>query len=137
MSAAVWNPPPGPNSRQELAGVAWDAVRAPVHIARPAASQLGDVSGAIIRDTFRNDWFWLIPPGAAAEWDRMETVQTYGPACWIFVPPAERTHGPGHHWLRPPDPDRLITDPRKLREALLAAERDLFAPRAARLGGRW
>lgn len=118
------------------AGIAWDAVRAPAHLARPALEILGRESGAVMRDPYRGDLYWFIPAGAAASWQRLPDVESYSTTCYVEVAPAGRTGGPGPYWIRLPEQaGRLHTDPERLHAALCAVIREEYpADVAQRLG---
>lgn len=133
--ATPWIPPAGPDSQRQECGVHWDAVRALGHLARPAVELLGDASGAVIRDPYRGDLYWLLPVGAARDWERLPDVEVYGPACFIEVPPRGRAGGPGPYWVVDPADGRLLTHPTALHAALSEAIAEAYPPcAAARLG---
>ncbi|MDT0378402.1 hypothetical protein RM572_06355 [Streptomyces sp. DSM 42041] len=115
---APWQPHNGTDSRQHAAGVAWDAVAAPTCIGEQAVTQLRDACGAVIRDEYGHRLYWLVPPGAVRGWKPLPHVEEFGPACWITVPPADRTTGLGPCWLRPPAEGRLLTNSGSLHAAL-------------------
>jgi hypothetical protein len=123
-----WIPPSGTDSQMQPTGIAWDVVRAPSRLARPALAALGDESGAVIRDPYNGDLYWLLPPGAGAEWEPLPDVTTYGTACYVEVPPIGRTGGPGPYWIREPR-GRLFTHPATLHAALAAAVATCALPR--------
>ncbi|MCF6523636.1 hypothetical protein [Streptomyces sp. JJ36] len=130
-TARSWAPPPGPDSQMQPAGVHWDAVKAPAHLGRPALEALGCDSGAVIRDPYRGELYWLLCVGAAASWPRLPDIDTYGPACWIEVPPEGREGGPGPYWLPLVGGGRLYTDPVRLHAALATVITDRYPPDAA------
>jgi hypothetical protein len=55
--------------RTVAAGGWWDAVRVPLGLGTDALRNLGDETGAVIRDGFGGRLYWLIPPGSAADWE--------------------------------------------------------------------
>lgn len=124
-----WEPPPGRDSMQIEAGVFWDAVRAPGYLSDRAVQELGDASGAVIRDPYVHRLTWLVPVGTARDWEPIGDVEAFGAACWLEVPPAERTRGQGPYWLLRPDPGRLLTSPSVLHRALLNSLAAQFGPR--------
>ncbi|WP_432107257.1 hypothetical protein [Streptomyces sp. AA1529] len=115
-----WIPPNGTDSQMQPAGIAWDAVRAPSHLARPALAALGDEAGAVIRDPYNGDLYWLLPPGAVTAWEPLPQVTTYGTACYVEIPPTGRTGGPGPYWIRE-SRGRHLTRPAALHAALATA----------------
>lgn len=117
--AVPWTPPKGTDSQMQPAGIAWDAVRATSRLARPALAALGDESGAVIRDPYSGDLYWLLPPGSAASWVPVPGVGTYSTTCYVEIPPRGRTGGPGPYWIRAPR-GRFLTHPGVLRGALIA-----------------
>lgn len=117
-----WSPPPGSDSRLQRVGVSWDAVRAPSYLGDRAYALLAEGQGAVIRDPYRHDLYWLVRCGAAAVWEPLLNIDVYGPACWLEVPPVGRTRGLGPHWARPPKAVKwLLTDPGQLHAALVQA----------------
>lgn len=101
------------------AGHSWDAVRVPRQVAVPTLTTLGDESGAVIEDTWGEDWYWLISTGNGTGWAYGHGVTVLGAACWLAVPPASRTAGSGVRWILPPEPGRAaLTSAPLLRTAL-------------------
>lgn len=114
--------PQGLDAQLQRVGVAWDAVRAPAHLGDRVLTQLGSAQGAVIRDGYRHNLFWLVPLASAAGWKPIEGVEAYGPTCWLEVPPAGRTRGLGLYWERQPRRGRrLLTNPGALHGALARA----------------
>ncbi|WFB09360.1 hypothetical protein LRS74_21675 [Streptomyces sp. LX-29] len=114
----AWWPHSGQEIKPHPAGEAWDAVRVPTLVGELVLERLGADSGAVIDDPFTAVWYWLVRPGAAADWT-LQRVLSKG--AFVAVPPRERTYGPGPHWRVPPGPDRCLTDADRLHAALLAA----------------
>lgn len=115
-----WHAPAGRDSEMQPAGYAWDAVRAPAHLGRPALEILGADSGAVMRDPYRGDLYWLISAGESSTWAPLPDVDTYGTTCYVEVAPAGRTGGPGPYWIRLPEDagGRLLTNAERLHDAL-------------------
>ncbi len=126
---AQWEPPLGRDSMHIEAGVFWDAVRAPGYLADRAVQELGDASGAVIRDPYVHRLTWLVPVGTARDWEPIADVDPLSAACWLEVPPADRTRGQGPYWLLRPAPGCLLTSPSVLHRALLASLAAQFGPR--------
>lgn len=116
-----WSPPPGVDSQMQRVGVEREAVRAPAYLGDRAYALLAGGQGAVIRDPYRHDLCWLLPPAASASWKPIQQIDAYGPACWIEAPPAGRMRGLGPHWARPPKAARLLTNPGQLHAALAQA----------------
>ncbi|QLH27183.1 hypothetical protein [Streptomyces sp. Rer75] len=105
-------------------GPHWDVLRAPAGIGERALGLLGDASGAVIADY--GLMYWLIPSGHAQGWQRLRTgIHALGAqgaeVTYVGVPPAHWRGGPRLHWRVPVVPDRYLTDPGRLREALVRA----------------
>lgn len=83
------------------AGVDWDAVRVPAHIAGRVRALLGDLDGALIRDPCSRRLTWLTAPGATATWTVRGGIDVLSLAAYVEVPPATRTRGPLTHWAVP------------------------------------
>jgi hypothetical protein len=121
---ASWTPPRGSDVEMVKVGPHWDALRAPAEIGERALELLGDASGAVIADY--GLMYWLIPSGNAQDWQRLQTgTQALGghgaEVTYVGVPPAHWRSGPRLHWRVPVGPDRYLTDPARLREALVRA----------------
>lgn len=119
-----WAPPSGTDVALVEVGPHWDAVRVPADLAERALALLGDATGAVIADY--SLMYWLIPTGSAQDWRRLQgNVNTLGAdgaaVTYVGVPPASHTTGPRLHWRIPVGPDRYLTDPYRLREALVRA----------------
>lgn len=110
------------------AGRAWDAVSAERPVGLAAYEALGEASSAVLCDS-TGQLLWLVPAGSTRGWAVPHT-EVYGPCTYVVIPPASRTKGPGEHWLRPPGPHGYMTDPGRLRAALLAAIEQLTIRRA-------
>ncbi|MEU7238615.1 hypothetical protein [Streptomyces sparsogenes] len=125
-----WTPPSGRNAQLQAAGRWWDVVRAPRFIGKRALELLGDDVGAVIENPFDGVLYWLIPLGAAAEWDmsRLPHIQVWGATAYIEVPSVDCRRGPGVRWRVPPR-DRCLTDPAALHGALRTATREALGPR--------
>jgi len=121
---APWTPPRGSDVEMVKVGPHWDVLRAPAEIGERALELLGDASGAVIADY--GLMYWLIPAGHAQGWGRIrEGVHALGAqgaeVTYVGVPPAHWRGGPRLHWRVPVGPDRYLTDPGRLREALVRA----------------
>ncbi|MER6145934.1 hypothetical protein ABT174_38990 [Streptomyces sparsogenes] len=90
---------------------------------------LGDATGAVIENPFDSVLYWLIEPGAAADWDmsRLPHIQVWGATAYVEVPPADCRRGPGVRWRVPPW-DRPLTAPSALLVALQTATREALGP---------
>lgn len=122
----AWLPPHDVSVRSARCGEAFDAVRVSQWIGAYALELLAGRSRGVIADRRSGVLYWLIPPGAAADWDL--PVLVYGSACYAPVPSLAPRGARGVHWLVPPDGDGL-TDPDELRDALAAAVAALLGPR--------
>ncbi|MFD7506187.1 hypothetical protein [Streptomyces sp. NPDC059850] len=105
-------------------GPHWDVVRAPFDVGESALRLLGAATGAAIADY--GLMYWLIPAGSSQCWRRLPSnVNALGAdgttVTYVGVPPAAHTTGPRLHWRIPVGPDRYLTDPYRLREALIRA----------------
>lgn len=119
-----WAPPSGTDVVLVEVGPYWDAVRAPFDVGESALRLLGGATGAVIADY--GLMYWLIPTGSAQCWRRLQrNVNALGADCttvtYLGVPPATHTTGPRLHWRIPVGPDRYLTNPHHLREALVRA----------------
>ncbi|MFF5719748.1 hypothetical protein [Streptomyces buecherae] len=101
-----WSPPVGGEVVLLPAGCQWDAVRTSTAIADAAFQILdGTENCAAIIDP-RTGWvYWLLPPGALAEfahWERLEQhvslIAAGSGTHYVGVPPSHRRTGPGLHW---------------------------------------
>jgi hypothetical protein len=127
----LWSPPSGRSAQLQPAGRAWDVVRVSRFIGRPALGALGGATGAVIENPFDGVLYWLIEPGAAAEWDmsRLPSIEVWGATAYLEVPPVARTTGPGVHWRVPLRCGRYFTDPTALLAALKIATSAALGPR--------
>ncbi|MFF7654426.1 hypothetical protein ACFZCY_32120 [Streptomyces sp. NPDC007983] len=119
-----WMPPRGSDVEMVKVGPHWDVLRAPAEIGERALGLLGDASGAVIADY--GLMYWLIPAGHAQDWPRLQAgIHALGAqgveVTYVGVPPAHWRGGPRLHWRVPVGPDRYLTDPGRLREALVQA----------------
>lgn len=124
----VWSPPRGRDTELHPAGRWWDAVRVPVRVGNPALERLGERTGAVIEDRYGALLYWFVPIGAANSWE-LQRVEVRGPACYVGVPPADRTEGPGVRWRVPLSAERYLTDPVLLYDALREAVHVVLGPR--------
>lgn len=128
-----WTPPTGRSTELQPAGKSWDIVRVPlsVGIGKRTLDLLGDTTGAVIENPIDRVLYWLIAPGAAAEWDMdlLPSVQVWGATAYIEVPPVGFETGPGVRWRVPLQHDRYLTDPATLFAALQTATREALGPR--------
>ncbi|MEU0807358.1 hypothetical protein [Streptomyces sp. NPDC005970] len=129
--ALPWTPPTGRSPQLQPAGKAWDAVRVPRFIGKQALGLLGEPTGAVIENPFDGVLYWLIAPGAAADWDMslLPSIQVWGATAYIEVPPVGFETGPGVRWRVPLRYDRYLTDPAALLAALRTATREALGPR--------
>ncbi|WAP55772.1 hypothetical protein [Streptomyces sp. S465] len=126
-----WTPPPAVDVEALPAGKWWDAVRAAPVVGERALTTLGDKTGAVIQDQ-GGTFYWLVAVGSATSWNlrqvrvltRLTDERTY-----LGVPPASWTKGPKTHWRVPLGPNRYLTHPWKLWEALAEADRAEYGRR--------
>ncbi|WP_245606358.1 hypothetical protein [Streptomyces himastatinicus] len=119
---APWTPPRGSDVEIIKVGLYWDVLRAPAELGERALELLGDASGAVIADY--GLMYWLIPSGHAQNWRPLQTgIHALGAhgaeVTYVGVPPVDWRGGPRLHWRVPVGPDRYLTDPGRLREALV------------------
>lgn len=95
-------------------------MKVPARLGELVLRRLGDKGGAVIRDSWSGHLYWLVAAGSAANW-RLPGVVVLGVACYVAVPPAHRTYGPGPHWAVPPSGGRELTDAGALHGALTYA----------------
>ncbi|MER7795606.1 hypothetical protein [Streptomyces sp. NPDC097640] len=102
-----------------------------IGIGKRTLDLLGNATGAVIENPFDRVLYWLIEPGAAAEWDMglLPSVQVWGATAYIEVPPVARTTGPGVHWRVPLGYGRYLTDATALFAALKIATSAALGPR--------
>ncbi|MGW3571231.1 hypothetical protein ACWDSL_46385 [Streptomyces sp. NPDC000941] len=116
------------------AGKSWDVVRVPfsIGIGKRTLDLLGETTGAVIENPIDRVLYWLIAPGAAAEWDLslLPSVQVWGATAYVEVPPAGLETGPGVRWRVPLRNGQHLTDPAALHAALQTATREALGPRA-------
>ncbi|MDH6624378.1 hypothetical protein M2271_002180 [Streptomyces sp. LBL] len=110
------------------AGQWWDAIRAVEAIGLRAMDILTDVGepmGPVILAPEGPEprLYFLVPAGAAADWEEPGTV-ALGLKCHVIVPPAGKTEPPGLYWHRLPSSPRALTQPAALRRALSKARRE-------------
>lgn len=130
----AWLPPNGSNAGPLAtveAGVHWDAVRAPVEVARAAVAALDrlDEPGALLLDPLSSTYYWFVPrgyaPGVTAG---LPGVRPLGRNAHLIVAAANIEDGWRPHWRRPPLPGQWITNPGALRTALASAAGVELAP---------
>ncbi|MFI7315127.1 hypothetical protein [Streptomyces hygroscopicus] len=120
-----WTPPPAVDVEPLPVGKWWDAVRAPAAIGERALKTLGDETGAVIQDK-RGTLYWLIAVGSTTSWHLRGVrvlTELADERTYLGVPPVSWTTGPEAHWRVPLGPDRYLTHPWRLREALTEADR--------------
>jgi len=122
--ADQWAPPAGTEVEMIEVGSYWDIVRAPADLGECVLELLGDRSGAVIADY--GLMYWFIPSGQAPHFRRLRqeihALGTHGAGtAYVGVPPIRWKEGPRLHWRIPVGPDRYLTDPYRLREALIRA----------------
>lgn len=121
-----WTPPGIEETPLVLAGVHWDAVRAPQQLADDALAEMasaGYASGPVVEDTDLGWLYWLIPVGAADEWPRIPQVTIFRETergAYVGVPPEYREKD-GLRWRVPFVGGHYLTDPGALLHALRAA----------------
>ncbi|MGQ4389772.1 hypothetical protein [Streptomyces sp. SAS_270] len=118
--ARRWTQPSTHQVRLMAAGEWWDAVRVPLTLGSATLRDLGDATGAVIKDGYGDLLYWLIRPGSAADW-RLAQVSVLGPGCHVAVPPLHRVTGPGLYWHVSPSRDREWTSASLLHSALRTA----------------
>lgn len=113
------------------AGEWWDAVRVPRNLGEAVLRDLGEETGAVIEDPNGALLYWLVRPGAGAEWSLppVSGIQVQGSTTHVAVPGPQRTAGP--HWRVPPTRAQCLTDADSLHSALRAAVDVALGPRPA------
>ncbi|MEU8353019.1 hypothetical protein [Streptomyces sp. NPDC048845] len=125
--APSWRPPD--RHEWQLAGVVWDVVQAPDHLADRALPRLNDDAvGAVWRDHYKRRMYWMVPSGTAGRWTPLPYIEVHGRGARVEIPPAGLVRGLGPHWVREPEPGRLLTDPEALHESLSMAHRLSYDP---------
>ncbi|MET7640084.1 hypothetical protein [Streptomyces sp. NPDC005438] len=117
--------PPGPVHTAVRAGRWWDAIRMGQGRAqqvldwfREQAPRGSALPGPVIAEVAgpRSRVYFLVPPTTARRWREPET-RALGQGSYVVVPPLDsRSHS--LHWLVPPVPERRLTPPDLLRQAL-------------------
>jgi hypothetical protein len=120
-----WVPPDDVGTRVAACGVRFDAVSVAEVIGAVALELLGACSGPVIADGRDLVLFWLVRPGGAEGWGLPVTV--YGSGCYLPVPSVSPRGTRSVRWLTPPVGD-CLTDPKALRDALVAAAPVLGGP---------
>ncbi|MGA6159580.1 hypothetical protein ACPEIC_40300 [Stenotrophomonas sp. NPDC087984] len=123
--ALPWKPPPAVDVEALPAGKWWDAVRAAPTVGERALELLGDENGAVIQDK-HGTLYWLVAVGSATSWHLRQVrvlTQLVDESTYLGVPPISWTKGPETHWRVPLSPNRYLTHPWKLWEALAEADR--------------
>ncbi|MFJ6460258.1 hypothetical protein ACIQM0_04225 [Streptomyces sp. NPDC091387] len=124
-----WLPPDG-TVWTVGAGEHWDAVRVPYSLGRSAVEAMSDGCGAVISDSWSRILYFLTTVGTSDGWAVQGTVPC-GVTTYVTVPPLNANNG-GLHWLREPTAERVVTDPVKLRAALVASTAVILGPRTER-----
>ncbi|TDC67777.1 hypothetical protein [Streptomyces hainanensis] len=88
-----WIPSERHGARTLPAGRWWDAVVVDSFTAIYVLGRLIGRSGPVVEDQGRQLALWLLPPGAAANWD-LPGVQVLGHGHYVTIPPAEWCWGP-------------------------------------------
>ncbi|MET7382948.1 hypothetical protein ABZT08_29815 [Streptomyces sp. NPDC005526] len=109
------------DTRVRLGGNLFDVVVTSSGLqARSAAVFMDSVQGGcgpVIEDPDSGWFYWLVPPGSAAQWEPHRHAVCLGAPHTITLPSLDRRVPPGSYWFRPSASDRLVpTGP--LREAL-------------------
>ncbi|MFC9931695.1 hypothetical protein [Streptomyces sp. NPDC127190] len=127
------------DTRVRLGGNLFDVVITSSGLqARGAVALMDEIQGGcgpVIEDPESGWFYWLVPPGSAAQWPHHSHAVCLGTPHTITLPSLNRTVPPGPYWFRPSASDRLVpTQP--LREALaqLRPEPTPHAALAAQLG---
>ncbi|MFD8630149.1 hypothetical protein ACFV4E_40990 [Streptomyces hygroscopicus] len=124
--ALPWTPPPAVDVEALPVGKWWDAVRAPAILGERALKTLGDETGAVIQDMY-GTLYWLVAVRSIERNWQLRGVRLLTELAdertYLGVPPVSWTTGPGSHWRVPLGPDRYLTRPWRLREALAGADR--------------
>lgn len=131
-SPLPWHPPGGVDIVVERAGIVWEAVKAPAYLGDRALPLPGDGSGAVIRDPWSHVMYWLVPVGTADTWAQLPQVSVLGAGCWLAVPPGHRDRSLGPYWAVPPTPERQLTAPAALHDALAEAIHSAFGTEPVR-----
>ncbi|MFI1125421.1 hypothetical protein ACH4VS_30370 [Streptomyces hygroscopicus] len=127
---ALWTPPPAVDVEALPVGRWWDAVRAAPMVGERALKTLGDQTGAVIQDMY-GTLYWLIAVGSATSWHLRQVrvlTELADESTYLGVPPVSWTTGPKSHWRVPLGPNRYLTHPWRLREALAEADRAEYGP---------
>ncbi|MBC3989318.1 hypothetical protein H8N00_10585 [Streptomyces sp. AC563] len=114
--------PPGDNMRWTLVGeLGWHTLTLPLPLGDRVLAELGDASGAVIREDADRRQSWLIEPKAPAVQhlrSHPEITLSGNDGSFIFVPSLARRHLVW--WRIPPTRDRLLTDADLLADAIAA-----------------
>lgn len=115
-----WALPTGCNPELRDAGVNWDAVRLPASLGDRVLAELGDSSGAVIRD--QHVLYFLIRPGGADGWTFPSDAQVrvLGEGSVVVVPPMGCSQESCLCWARPVVNGRVLTRSRVLHCAMQA-----------------
>jgi hypothetical protein len=105
------------------AGVHWDAICVTEEVAPKLLEALDKFTGAVIEDIPGKKFYWLVPPGAAHEWDVSDLAQVLSGDAWLVVP-GLLTDFPCR-WLVPLDDAGALTEPDQLHRALQTARLQL------------
>jgi len=118
--ATSWALPTGCDPELRDAGVSWDAVRLPASLGDRVLAELGDTSGAVIRD--QNVRYFLIQPGDADEWmfPPGAQVRVLSEGSVVVVPPVGCSRETCLCWARPVVNGRVLTRSRVLYAAMRA-----------------
>ncbi|MFI0736254.1 hypothetical protein ACH4S9_45885 [Streptomyces sp. NPDC021225] len=131
--AEPWTLPRSRSAELQPAGRSWDVVCVPlsIGIGKRTLDLLDETTGAVIENPINRVLYWLISPGAAADWDMslLPSVQVWGATAYVEVPPVGFETGPGVRWRVPLRYDRYLTDPAALLTALKTATREALGPR--------
>ncbi|MEU7366654.1 hypothetical protein AB0B92_13830 [Streptomyces hygroscopicus] len=125
-----WKPPPAVDVEALPVGRWWDVVRAAPMVGERALKTLGDETGAVIQDMY-GTLYWLVAVGSATSWHLRQVrvlAELADERTYLGVPPVSWTTGPRSHWRVPLGPDRYLTHPWRLREALAEADRAEYGP---------
>lgn len=104
-------------------GVYWDAVCVTEEVAPKLLEALDKFTGAVIEDVPGQKFYWLVPPGAAHEWDVSDVAHVLSGDAWLVVP-GLLTDFPCR-WLVPIDEAGPLTEPDQLHSALQTARAQL------------